>query len=303
MTIVKNPIGPRLIRNIILISTFFSIIATGIQLYTDYISETDKIHERLLQVKSSSLENIRINLWQDNNELIQLQLENLLSFPDITYVSIEKDGKPLYHFGTDEGDDSITQRYPLTYVYNNREYELGVLHLQASLGQVREKVKERFYLIAITQTVKTFIVAFIILYMFTYMICRHLFKIAEYAHKMTYDLSDTAPLHLDLKTRDDELSLVEEALNTLHTTLISRLKKTENERTELGKINDLLEKRIALSENPDNDTVVLKKDLDELKNLIHLIHDANNSKDYGIEERKSDIKTLALVLEKVLKKA
>lgn len=300
MTIVKNPIGPRLIRSIILISTFFSIIATGVQLYSDYVSETDRIHDRLQQIKSSTLENIRLNMWQDNTELISLQLENLLSFPDITHVSIEKDGNILYNYGIDLQSDAIIQRYPLTHIYNKKEYHLGTLNLQASLEQVRDKIKERFYLIAITQTAKTFIVAFIILYVFTHMICKHLFKIVDYAYKITHDPSSTKTLHLDLKTRDDELSLVEEALNNLHKTLQSRLEKTEIEKAELSKINDLLEKRIALNKGSDENAMVTK--LEELKNLIYLIKSANKSEDYGLEERKSDIETLSLVFEKALKK-
>lgn len=300
MTIVKNPIAPRLIRSIILISTFFSIIATGIQLYSDYISETDRIHERLLQVKSSSLENIRLNMWQDNIELITTQLENLLSFPDITYVSIEKKDKLLYRFGTDLGSDTIIQTYPLTYVYNNKEYDLGILTLQASLKQVRNEVMNRFYLIAITQTVKTFLVAFILLYVFTYMICKHLFKIVDYTHKMAKDPSHIGDLRLDLKTRGDELSLVEESLNNLHASLQSRHEKSELEKAELNKMNNLLEKRVAMHSNADKDSTVEK--LDELKNLIYLIKGANDSEDYELEERKTDIKTLGFVLDRTLKK-
>jgi len=300
MTIVKNPIGPRLIRSIILISTFFSIIATGVQLYNDYVSEQDRIHERLRQIKSSTLENIRLNMWQDNTELISLQLENLLSFPDITNVSIEKDGNILYNYGTNLQSDAIIQKYSLTHLYNKKEYYLGTLSLQASLKQVRDKIKERFYLIAITQTAKTFIVAFIILYVFNYMICRHLIKIADYTHKMTHDHSNNKPLHLDLKTRDDELSLVEEALNNLHVALLTRLERNELQKSELSKMNDLLAKRITLGKDSSKGSVIER--LEELKKLIYLMKSSNNSETYGLQERKSDIDTLALVLDKVLKK-
>ena len=140
MVIVRDPIGFRLIRNIILISTFFSIIMTGIQLYLDYKSETKLMTERLKQVKNSSIESLSHTLWQSNTDLVKIQLKNLLNFNDITYASINESGTNTYVFGKNLGEDTLQKEYALSYTYNGNRYELGILTLQASLKQIRQRV-------------------------------------------------------------------------------------------------------------------------------------------------------------------
>jgi len=65
-------------------------------------------------------------------------------------------------------------------------------------------------------------------------------------------------------------------------------------------MNDLLAKRITVGKDSSNVSVIDR--LEELKKLIYLMKSSNNSETYGLQERKSDIDTLALVLDKVLKK-
>lgn len=107
---VKRPIGKRLIRNIIMISTCFSIIATAIQLYSEYKDEKSVMELRLEQIKASSFESLSLNLWEDDEQLVRVQLESLLSFHDISFVSIKREGREDVSFGNDLGSDSIQKR-------------------------------------------------------------------------------------------------------------------------------------------------------------------------------------------------
>ena len=298
MVIVKDPIGFRLIRNIILVSTFFSIIMTGIQLFLDYKSETDAMNERLKQVKNSSLESISHTLWQSNNELVKIQLKNLLSFNDITYAAIKEEGSLTYSFGEDLGDDTLQKEYALSYMYNGVRYELGVLTLQASLKLIRDRVFDRFILIAITQSIKTFIVAFLILYIFSYMITRHLYRVVDYAYSIGEKGLEQKPLVLDLNGKEDELHLLEDALNMLQKRVHSKLEKRQNENLKLGELNSILERRIISKEVQDNQIIVDKDSFEKIQSIVQMMIESSDT-----ELAEQDIKSLDILLLRAVKES
>ena len=298
MVIVKDPIGFRLIRNIILVSTFFSIIMTGIQLFLDYKSETDAMNERLKQVKNSSLESISHTLWQSNNELVKIQLKNLLSFNDITYAAIKEEGSLTYSFGEDLGEDTLQKEYALSYMYNGVRYELGVLTLQASLKLIRDRVFDRFILIAITQSIKTFIVAFLILYIFSYMITRHLYRVVDYAYSIGEKGLEQKPLVLDLNGKEDELHLLEDALNMLQKRVHSKLEKRQNENLKLGELNSILERRIISKEVQDNQIIVDKDSFEEIQSIVQIMIESSDT-----ELAEQDVKSLDILLRRAVKES
>lgn len=295
---IKNPIGRRLIRTIIMVSTFFSIIATGVQLYSEYKGETENMVIELEQVSSSALESLSLSLWQQNDEQINIQLKNLLKLHHITFARIEEGRASNYVFGTDLAGDSIEKKYELSYPYNNKKYELGTLTLQVGLEHVREQVKKKFYIIAITQTTKTFIVAFIMLYIFSYMITRHLYEIVEYAQGIL-EGKKYRPLKLDLKTKADELELLQKTLNTLHRALYEKLEGSEQKNIALSDINLTLEKRIELQEDKAN-VHVLKENIKEIMDVLEFIK-FDCSKQKGIPEIKRDLKSLEILLHRAFK--
>jgi len=298
MVIVKDPIGFRLIRNIILVSTFFSIIMTGIQLFLDYKSETDAMNERLKQVKNSSLESISHTLWQSNNELVKIQLKNLLSFNDITYAAVKEEGSLTYSFGEDLGEDTLQKEYALSYMYNGVRYELGVLTLQASLKLIRDRVFDRFILIAITQSIKTFIVAFLILYIFSYMITRHLYRVVDYAYSIGEKGLEQKPLVLDLNGKEDELHLLEDALNMLQKRVHSKLEKRQKENLKLGELNSILERRIISKEVQDNQIIVDKDSFEEIQSIVQIMIESSDT-----ELAEQDVKSLDILLRRAVKES
>lgn len=296
MVSVQNPIGPKLIRNIIMVSTFFSILATGIQLYSDYEGETYLMNIRLDQIKASSLDSLTLNLWQNNEKLINLQLKSLLSFPDITYAAISEDGTDVYAFGENLKHDSIEKEYPLIYLYKDKEYNLGSLHLQAGLGQIRDRLKDKFILIAVTQSVKTFIVAFVMLYIFSYMVTRHLHKISQYARVMSHEKQDDV-LNLDKDIKGDELDLLVESLNALHNKMRTKLSQSEKTNIDLDHINSVLQKRIDLHTDSMETIFILKQDADKILSMMKMIHDDNpNASD--IDAMKKDLDALSLLIQR-----
>lgn len=298
MVQIKNPIGRRLTYTIIMVSTFFSIIATGVQLYSEYKDETQEMRKELKQVSSSALESLSLSLWQQNDEQLKVQLKNLLHLDHITFASIEEANVPPYVFGRNLHEDSIEQKYELNYLYNNKRYELGILTLQIGLEHVRAQVKKRFFVIAATQTTKTFIVAFVMLYIFSYMITRHLYQIVEYAHGILKG-KRYHPLNLDLKTKDDELDMLQETLNTLHRALYEKLESSEKKNSALSEVNSTLEKRILLQAD-EASLRVPKKTIKEIKEVLEFLK-LDCSQQEAISEIKRDLESLEILLIRAFK--
>lgn len=295
---VQNSINIRLIRNIILVSTFFSIIATSVQLYSVYKSEKDLITVKLKQVERASTESLSLNLWQRNDEQIHIQLKNLLKLHNITYVAVKEKGSTNeYVYGNNLPNDSIESVQELTYMYNYTKHSLGTFTLQVSLSKARDKVKESFYYIAITQTIKTFIVAFIMLYIFSQMITKNLFKIADYADDMIKHKINK-PLDLKLKHKDDEFSLLQQSLNTLYRSMYSTLEISEEQRRELMEMNVDLKEQVDIQEN--SNSYITETEIKEILDVLDFIKkDSINPKDANILQQ--DIKALEILVKRIFR--
>lgn len=291
---VKHSIRIRLIRNIILVSTFFSIIATSAQLYAVYNNEKEHIYKDLKQVKEASLESLNFSLWQKNDDQTHIQLKNLIKLHSVTYAGIKEEGIDEYSYGEYLPNDSIEKKYELSYTYNQTEYSLGTLTLQVALSAARNKVKENFYFIVVSQTMKTFVVAFIMLYIFSYMITRHLYKIVDYADDMIKHKVNT-PLELNLKSKDDEFALLQESLNTLYRSMYSSLEISEEQRRELEELNIDLQERI-------NDNIISGVDEGTSKEILTMLSfikkDSQDIKDYKILQE--DIASLEILVKRLL---
>jgi len=296
---VKQSISIRLIRNIILVSTFFSIIATSAQLYSIYKNEKEFIKREIEQVKQAYIESLNLSLWQKNDEQIHIQLKNLLKIEPITYASIkEEEGGDQYSYGENISEDSISKTYELTYTYNYTKYSLGTLTLQAGLSHARNMVKENFYLIAVSQTTKTFIVAFIMLYIFSYMITRHLYKIADYADDMIKHKVDK-PLKLNLTRKDDEFYLLQESLNTLYRSMYSKIEMSEAQKRELQELNMHLQERVDENEYM-TDPTVNEEDVKEILDMLSFVKRDSTDKKYA-EILQQDIASLEILIKRTLR--
>ena len=95
----RDSIAIRLILAIIGFSSFIAVFTTAVQLFVDYRLGIDRIDRELANVKVVSLAPISKNLWDLANETIQLQLDGLVSHPEIDYAAIRVDGKITWRAG------------------------------------------------------------------------------------------------------------------------------------------------------------------------------------------------------------
>ncbi|MBR0753429.1 response regulator [Bradyrhizobium jicamae] len=217
-------IGPRLLAAVLLFSSIVTLTLTAVQLYLDYHHEVNVIESRLDEVGRSYLGSIGESLWNLDQNQLQLQLTGILRLPDISAVELrERSTRPnaiLISLG-ERGTASVVARdYPLDYFGQGTKHRIGMLHVEATLTEVYRQLLNRGLVILASQAAKTFLVSFFILYMFHWLVTRHLTDIAAFVSRYN-PARPPPPLTLDRKPPHtaDELDHVINAFNRMCATL------------------------------------------------------------------------------------
>lgn len=262
---VKNHgIARHLLLYIILFSSFVTLLATSLQLYTDYQRDLDIINNRLNDIRGGYIGSISASLWNLDIKQLELQLDGIKHLPDIKAVELkeqtEQYSKPLYLIRGDKVTRNIIVRdYPILYTVAGVERKIGVLSIQVSLKEVYQRLWDKAVVILFSQGIKTFLVSLFTLYIFYHLVTRHLTAIANFLKD--FDVAqepETLALKRTPPKREDELDQVVKAFNNLGSNLYqayehlrevnSQLKADNNARrkaeNEVKRLNAVLEQRV-----------------------------------------------------------
>ncbi len=244
-------IARKLIVYILLCSSLITLIFTSYQLYLDYHLGRERILDTLQQIEDSYLQAINRNVWTSNEKQLATQLEGILELHDMQYIRIEFEGNVLETGQNIEGN-TISRQIPLTYVFDNKEYELGTLFMSATLKNLYERLFSRVLYVLLTQGIIIFIVSIFIFFIFHYLITRHLYKIAGFLHSIDINKLDT-PLILDRQSGQeknaDELDDVVNAFNEMSANLASSYASLNDEITERKKAEEEISLQSEIMKN------------------------------------------------------
>ena len=253
---LRSIIGRKLMIYILLFSSMITFFGTGLQLYFDFKRDLKSIHNTLQQIESSNLYSITNSLWVTDDELLQIQLEGILRLPEMKFVEIRKGKNILHSVGTPQVKNTIERTFPLVFVYNGRNIDLGVLHVVTSLKDVYARIFDRFLVILGVQTIKTFLVSLFIFIIFYQLVGKHIISMASWAKLLRFESMDQ-PLQMDRKSdskNSDELDQLAKSFNQMQKNLINsyntlkttnfNLKKEINDRKQA---EELLNKFFRLS--------------------------------------------------------
>ncbi len=228
---INSILARRFIFYILLFSSIITLIGTSFQLYLDYSKDKTNIQSTLGQIETTHLQSIVNNLWLSDNDLINVQLQGILSLPDVQYVAILSDGKEKISVGTTKSSNALSQKYPLTYSFRDQEISLGSLQVIATMDNAIQRLRSRVVVILLTQGIKTFLVSLFIFFVFYLLVGRHLQHVADFARRLNLENIDTsAQLDLAEKGQPDELDQVVSSLNDMHVRIrddIYRREQTE----------------------------------------------------------------------------
>lgn len=262
---VKNyGIARRLLLYIIIFSSFVTLLATSLQLYTDYQRDLDVINGRLNEIEGSYIGSISASLWNLDIKQLELQLDGIKHLPDIKAVEVkernEEFSKPLHLLrGEPATRNFIVRNYPIIHQVSGEQREIGTLSIQVSLTEVYQRLWDKAIVILLSQGIKTFLVSLFTLYIFFYLVTHHLTAIAHFLKNFNVEREpQRLVLHRRRATREDELDQVVKAFNNLSQDLhaayenlrdtnkrleednIARRKAEE----EVNRLNAVLEQRV-----------------------------------------------------------
>jgi diguanylate cyclase (GGDEF)-like protein/PAS domain S-box-containing protein len=239
-----SPLSFRLLAWILLFSSVFTLIASAIQIYSDYREDLSRIDTRMAVVESGYSSSLARSLWALDQKLLQTQMEGILSLPDIVHLRlrIEPDSE-LVMGEIPRGADTVTRSFGLVH-QGNETFKLGELTVTASLDRIYKELERRIGVILATQFLKTFFVSILIIWIFQYFVARHLSTMANYARDFSLK-NLSRPLRLDRQDtpahRNDELGRVADAINQLRQRLNDDLVRQERDAAEIRKFSKAIE--------------------------------------------------------------
>ncbi|AOY87906.1 diguanylate cyclase [Marinobacter salinus] len=239
-----SPLSFRLLAWILLFSSAFTLIASAIQIYSDYRKDLSLIDNRMAVVESGYSSSLARSLWALDQKLLQTQMEGILSLPDIVHLRLRIEPDSELVMGEIPRGAQITS-HSFNLVHQGDEmFKLGELTVTADLDRVYQEMKRKVGIILATQFLKTFFVSILIIWIFQYFVTRHLSTMATYARDFSLK-NLSRPLELDRpdtpSNRRDELGRVTDAINQMRERLNDDIARQERDAEQIRKFSKAIE--------------------------------------------------------------
>ncbi|WP_323752243.1 EAL domain-containing protein [Marinobacter sp.] len=239
-----SPLSFRLLSWILIFSSALTLLASGVQIYSDYRKDLNDIEDRMEVIESGYVSSLTRSLWALDQKLLQTQMEGILSLPDISHLRlrIEPDSE-LIMGSIPNNSTTLSHSFDLDH-YEGELFKLGSLTITASLDRVYADLKTKIGVTLITQFLTIFVVSIVILSIFRHLVTRHLTAMAEYTRDLSLD-DLSRPLQLDRHEPaghlKDELGMVTEAINQMRERLNEDIARREHDAAEIRKFSKAID--------------------------------------------------------------
>ncbi|WP_017222007.1 response regulator [Moritella dasanensis] len=206
-TLHKKRIGiaRQLLVSIILISSIFTLLITGLNVYLDYEKDISAVETQLDQVKQSYLSSLTASLWIEDREQLKLQAEGIMQLPNVHYLEIIDDSGTVLRLGTPLFEYQYEVSWLMQQDFSDKQFDLATIKIQSNLYPIYKGLWDKFVVLLLTQVVKTFIVALFIIFVVYKIVVRPLTEMSDAVSKFD---DEQLPPQLALSPRlfDDEIT-------------------------------------------------------------------------------------------------
>ena len=215
----NNGIARRMMLAVILFSSAITAVITAVELYRDYRTDLHGINERVESIRKVYLPTLVESVWVVDPTQIQNHLNGLLNLGDIEYLGIVSDGQTQWSAGRQSSKRHIEAVFPLDRLNAGESMTIGELHVVASVDNVVSRLWSKFFVMLVSNAVKTFLVTAFVLLIFQGLVGQHLEQIASYLRQFSKNVSSVQPLQLNRREggrwRPDALDHVANAVNQM----------------------------------------------------------------------------------------
>ena len=178
----------------------------------------DAIEAAFEQVKNGYLESIASAVWDLDEAQLQKQMQGILNFPDVASVTLDAGSESIDRTlkKTKENIDKFHKKREFSLILADKNREVGILVVSITQYYIFKRLIKKGALFFATQGIKTFIVSFIMFFIFQNIISRHIFAIVtQIKAKDVKDFSnENNQIYLNReKNFEDELTYLVERLN------------------------------------------------------------------------------------------
>lgn len=238
-----SPLSIRLLAWILLFSSAFTLLASGIQIYSDYRQDLHKIQQRLDVIEAGYSSSLARSLWALDQKSLQTQMEGILSLPDIDHLRLRIEPDSELVMGQSPRDDVLSHSFDLVY-RDDEPFNLGRITITAGLERVYQDLRHRVGVIIATQFFTIFFISILILWIFRHLVTRHLTAMAGYTRDLSLKTL-SRPLKLERPdtpgNRRDELGLVTDAINEMRERLNEDVARRERDAADILKFSQAIE--------------------------------------------------------------
>jgi hypothetical protein len=168
----------KLLIYVIIVSSVLTMTIALITLFIKYHSEVEQLKIRVHRLENSVHKGIVSSLWQFDQNQTKIILKGMLTIPEIISVKISNSSNNVMF---EDNKENFDQKY--FYIYktelkfkdSNFSKEIGVLQITATKSLILKNIMANIIHLLIIQGATTFILSFILLYIFTKTVTRILF--------------------------------------------------------------------------------------------------------------------------------
>ncbi len=193
----KYPLFFRVFGYVSAFSMLLALLLSAFQLWLVRRDGIDNINQNLKELQESHTDSLSLDLWDMDQEGVDVQLRSMLQFPDVAAVVLTESTGKVTAVGIIPGDKELLARnsFSLSRKQQGKALELGTVTLYASSLYLNDRLWQRIPLNLITELLVLFLTGAFIIGLFVFKFNRHIHKIAQFAE------------NLEIKTLDDELRL------------------------------------------------------------------------------------------------
>ncbi|MFB9141870.1 response regulator [Vibrio artabrorum] len=224
----------QLIGAIVVISTLFTVIVTGLGLYVEYQNRVSFISSQIEQIKAGYLSGLTASLWVEDREQLLVQAEGISRLPSVSYLVIESPDEKILELGQKTEGQSYSQSWEMVHQMGGKNYPLAKLTVQSDLSMILNDFEERVLLLLSFEAVKIFLLSIVCLTIVYRLVVKRLVTISSQINQQ--QIEDSKPRHLTPidSTYKDEISTLEISYN-------QSIERIRQQYQELEKAKDIAE--------------------------------------------------------------
>jgi signal transduction histidine kinase/CheY-like chemotaxis protein len=241
----RSRIGRRLLLSILAFSTLVTLAITAFDLYLDYRVGRAAIDKELTSIQTGYAASLGESLWDLDKDQITVQVRGIAALTDIGYVEVRNTAGPtalVVAAGRRIEGNAERRDIPLTCNCQDQQ-TIGVLHIEASLDGLYQRLFQRASIILGGEAFKIFLTAAFVLFIVHRLVTRRLLDFTHAIRDFAPGTSWSPRWRREPVARDrlDELDELGDAFNSLGEQVVREMAEQHRAEAELTRHKDLLE--------------------------------------------------------------